>query len=126
CSYHIGMPGNPIKQAEFYLKTVKPSKDEVIALDLEDIDSEKYMNLEQARLFIKHIKKRTGRYPLVYGNYKVIEKITAIIGKDEVFSKTPLWFARFTDQVKDFPKGTWDTYTLWQFSSEINCKTTQL
>lgn len=33
-----------------------------------------------------------------------------------------MWYARFKPTVTDFPKGTWDSYTLWQFSSEINCK----
>jgi GH25 family lysozyme M1 (1,4-beta-N-acetylmuramidase) len=30
-----------------------------------------------------------------------------------------LWYARFKPDVKDFPKGIWPTYALWQFSSEI-------
>ena len=38
-----------------------------------------------------------------------------------MFSKTLLWYARFKPVVSDFPKGTWGSYTLWQFSSEINC-----
>ena len=40
---------------------------------------------------------------------------------DDVFAKTPLWYARFKAKVDDFPKGRGDSYTLWQFSSEIDC-----
>ncbi|MEW6731865.1 MAG: glycoside hydrolase family 25 protein [Acidobacteriota bacterium] len=124
-SYHVGKRGNPIKQADFYLRSARPAKDEVMVLDLEDVESGKFMNIAQARLFIKRIKQKTGRYPMVYGNYKVITKISTMIGKDDLFSQTPLWYARFRNLLPDFPKGTWQTYTLWQFSCEINCKPTQ-
>src|SRR2546430_8857769 len=30
-------------------------------------------------------------------------------------------FRSFKRSVTDFPAGTWKTYTLWQFSSEVNC-----
>jgi lysozyme len=124
-SYHLGKAGDPVKQADFYLKTVNPAEDEVIALDLESLDSDRYMNLEGARTFIRRIKERTGRYPLIYGNYKVINTISSTIGKDDLFSRTPLWYARYRSEVTDFPMGTWETYTLWQFSCEINCRPSQ-
>jgi GH25 family lysozyme M1 (1,4-beta-N-acetylmuramidase) len=58
---------------------------------------------------------------MVYGNDAVIRKISTGFGRDEVFSKTRLWYARFRREIPNFPRGTWETYTLWQFSSEINC-----
>jgi GH25 family lysozyme M1 (1,4-beta-N-acetylmuramidase) len=125
-SYHLGVAGDPVKQADFYLETVKPEEDEVIALDLESLESNKYMSLDQARVFIKRIKEKTGRYPMLYANYKVVTQISTVTGKEDLFSKTALWYARFRNQVTDFPTGTWDSYTLWQFSCEINCKPTQL
>jgi hypothetical protein len=51
-----------------------------------------------------------------------VKQISEAYPKDKVFSKTSLWYARFKSNVTDFPTNTWDTYTLWQFSSEINCK----
>jgi hypothetical protein len=59
---------------------------------------------------------------MVYANQAVVRQISDIYRKDKVFSKTPLWYARFKSDVTDFPTKTWDVYTLWQFSSEINCK----
>lgn len=38
-AYHFGRPGDPIKQADFFLETVKPGKDDLIALDLESTDA---------------------------------------------------------------------------------------
>jgi lysozyme len=123
-AYHFGKPGDPIKQADFFLETVKPEPDDLVALDLESTDGTKHMSFGEARIFIERIKEKIGRYPFVYANNQVTTAIRDTYGQDPLFTKTHLWYARFKDTVTDFPKGTWDTYTLWQFSSEINCKPT--
>ena len=120
-AYHFGRPGDPIKQADFFLKTVTPADDELIALDLESVDGDKDMSLEEARVFIKRIQEKTGRYPLIYANNEVTKAILEKYGADDIFSKTHLWYARFKRNVTDFPSGTWKSYTVWQFSSEQNC-----
>ena len=120
-AYHFGKPGDPIKQADFFLSTAKPNDDELIALDLESVDATKHMSFDEARIFIKRIKEKTGRYPLIYANNEVTKAISDQYGADDVFSKTRLWYARFRKSVTDFPAGTWKTYTVWQFSSEQNC-----
>ena len=119
-AYHLGKPGDPIKQADFFLDTVKPGKDDLIALDLESTDA-KDMSFDEARAFIKRIKEKTGRYPLIYANNEVTKAISDQYGADDVFARTHLWYARFKKNVTDFPQSTWKTYTLWQFSSEQNC-----
>ena len=93
----------------------------MLALDLESPDPTKHMSFEEARAFIKRIKEKTGRYPLIYANNLVTKAISEQYGADKVFRKTHLWYARFKQNVTDFPAGTWKTYTLWQFSSELNC-----
>jgi len=120
-AYHYGKPGEPIKQADFFLETVKPEKDDLIALDLESTDFAKHMSFEEARVFINRIKEKTGRYPLVYANNLVTKAIADQVGETDVFRKTHLWYARFKRSVTDFPAGAWKTYTFWQFSSEMNC-----
>ncbi len=120
-AYHFGRPGDPIKQADFFLRTVKPAADELIALDLESMDQAKDMSLEEARVFIRRIKEKTGRYPLIYANNEVAKAISDQYGADDIFSKTHLWYARFKRNVTDFTSTTWKTYTIWQFSSEQNC-----
>lgn len=120
-SYHLGKPGNPIEQADFYLTTVAPADDEVMALDIESLDENRDMSLANSRRFIQYVREKTGRYPMLYGNHAVVKAISQQFPHDEVFSKAPLWYARFKSRVTDFPTATWNTYTLWQFSSEINC-----
>src|SRR5262249_28382490 len=120
-AYHFGKPGDPIKQADFFLDTVRPEADDLIALDLESEDATKHMSFADAKIFINRIKEKTGRYPIVYANNDVAKAVSEQFGVDETFSKTSLWYARFRRTVTDFPKDTWKTYTLWQFSSEMNC-----
>lgn len=117
-SYHWGVTGEPEKQADFYIDTVKPGSDELIALDLEDARSRTLMNVDEAIRFVERVKLRTGRYPLLYTNHSSAKLISANY-QGSVFAKTPLWYARFKAKVTDFPRGVWPTYTLWQFSSEL-------
>jgi lysozyme len=117
-SYHWGVAGDPEKQADFYIDTVKPGADELIALDLEDAQSKTLMNVDEAILFVERVKARTGRYPMLYTNHSSAKLISSKY-KDSVFAKTPLWYARFKAKVADFPSGVWPSYTLWQFSSEL-------
>jgi len=123
-AYHFGKPGDPAKQADFFLETVKPTGEDLIALDLESDDPSKDMSFDEARIFIKRIKEKTGRYPLIYANRIVAKAITDKYGADDVFVKTRLWYARFKKEITDFPTVTWKTYTIWQFSSELNCSAT--
>src|ERR1044071_6126145 len=57
-AYHYGKPGDPIKQADFFLDTVKPDPDDLLALDLESSDLDKHMSFEEARIFINRIKEK--------------------------------------------------------------------
>ncbi len=123
-SYHLGTNDDPIQQADLYLKTIGDIDNEVIALDLEDISKPKFMNLENALIFIKYIHQKTGRYPFLYCNHSVMKAISRKHGRDSLFSKCPLWYARFTSKIQNFKNDTWSDYTFWQFSCELNCSKT--
>jgi GH25 family lysozyme M1 (1,4-beta-N-acetylmuramidase) len=80
-AYHLGKAGDPIKQADFFLETVKPEADDLLALDLESTDFAKHMSFDEARVFINRIKEKTGRYPLVYANNLVVKAINEQLGR---------------------------------------------
>src|SRR5687767_8329003 len=82
-AYHFGKPGEPMKQADFFLKTVKPEADDLLALDLESTDATKHMSFDEARVFINRIKEKTGRYPFVYANNVVTKAISERFGADD-------------------------------------------
>ena len=123
-SYHMGMKGDPIAQADFYLSIIQNDTSELMALDLESLDTAKFMSLKNAEFFIKHVFSKTRRYPVVYCNNTVLEEISKNYTDTSVFSKCGLWYARFVKEISNFNNNLWSTYALWQFSCEINCKKT--
>ena len=123
-SYHLGRKGNPVQQADYYLDCVVDAKGELLALDLENLDSKKYMTLKEAELFVERIYEKTNRYPIIYCNNSVLKEISDNYGKESVFSKCALWYARFSPTINNFDNRLWKSYTLWQFSSELNCERT--
>ena len=121
-SYHLARPGNPVDQANHFLEYADPQDDEMMILDLEGIDPEKFMSLEDAQIFVGHIRARTGRYPVLYTNHNTARYIAAYRNDYPVLARLPIWYARYKPDVKGvFPMGNWDNYLMWQFSSGTNC-----
>ncbi len=122
-SYHLGLAGDPVRQADFYLAQVGNAKNELLSLDLEMLDS-KHMSLSNAEAFITRVHEKTGRYPFIYCNNDVFKAINALPAGNN-FSKCRLWYARFKPNITGYNNGhTWNDYTLWQFSCEVNCQKT--
>jgi GH25 family lysozyme M1 (1,4-beta-N-acetylmuramidase) len=121
-AYHLARPGNPIEQANNFLDFAEPAPDDLIALDIEDNDPEKWMSLEDAEEFARHIHRRTGRFPLLYTNGATAAHIAAARDRYRLLSRLPLWYARYKPEIGEhFPDGNWQTYTLWQFAAQANC-----
>lgn len=121
-AYHMGRPGNPIDQANHFLDYAEPAADELMVLDIEGIDPNSFMSLEDGEIFARHIKTRTGRYPMLYTNHSTARHIAENRAAYPILSRLPLWYARYKPGIRDvFPMGNWDNYALWQFSSSANC-----
>lgn len=121
-SYHLGTPGDPIRQANFYLEQIGRDSTILMALDIETLDAAKSMSLKNAEKFIAHIKAETGRYPMLYCNNEVFVRISQLYDSSSIFAKCGLWYARFRKNIPSFSTRVWPSYSLWQFSCEINCK----
>lgn len=121
-AYHLARPGNPVDQANHFLDYAAPRDDELMVVDIEGIDPDKYMSLEDAAIFVGHIKTRTGRYPMLYTNHTTAKYIAANRDRFPILSRLPLWYARYKPGIRNvFPMGNWDAYALWQFSAATNC-----
>ncbi len=121
-AYHLARPGNPVDQANHFLDYAKPQADEMMVLDIEGIDPDKFMSLEDAQVFAGHIRTRTGRYPVLYTNHATAKHIAANRHRYRILSRLPLWYARYKPGIRNvFPLGNWENYTLWQFSAAANC-----
>jgi len=121
-AYHLARPGNPIEQAENFLDFAEPGPDDLMAIDIEENDPTKWMSLEDAELFVRHIFLRTGRYPILYTNGTTSRYIADNRYRYRLLSRLPLWYARYKPEIGiHFPKGNWQRYSLWQFSAQANC-----
>ncbi len=121
-SYHVGRPGNAIDQANHFIDFTDPQADGLIAIDIEDLASGKYISLEDAELFARHIYRRLDRYPVLYVNDDTAKHIARQRYDYPLLSRLPLWYARYKPEISaSFPKGNWDGYALWQFVSHLNC-----
>ena len=121
-AYHLGRPGDPIEQANNFLDFAEPGPDDLIALDIEENDAGKWMSLKDAEAFVRHIHTRLGRWPVLYTNGSTALHIAENRDRYSVLSRLPLWYARYKPAIGlHFPKGHWQTYTLWQFSAGANC-----
>ncbi|MEL6920272.1 MAG: GH25 family lysozyme [Pseudomonadota bacterium] len=121
-AYHLGRPGNPIEQAQHFLQYTKPTDDEIVVIDIENNDPDKWMSLEDAERFARYIHDRLGRWPMLYTNGSTTKFIADNRQDYPILSRLPLWYARFKPDIRGyFPKGNWDTYGIWQFGSHINC-----
>ncbi|MFS8049305.1 glycoside hydrolase family 25 protein [Rhizobium sp. BR 314] len=121
-AYHLGRPGNPIDQANHFLDYAAPQPDELMVLDIDGMDPTQFMSLDDAQIFVAHIKVRTGRYPILYTNHNTAQYIADHRNLYPLLSRLPLWYARYKPDVTGtFPLGNWDSYALWQFVSSENC-----
>lgn len=121
-AYHLARPGNPIDQANHFIDFAEPGPDDVVAIDIEDNDPEKWMSLEDAEIFVLHIHRRLGRFPILYTNGATAKHIADNSDRYRLLSRLPLWYARYKPEIGlHFPKGNWKSYSLWQFSAGANC-----
>jgi GH25 family lysozyme M1 (1,4-beta-N-acetylmuramidase) len=121
-AYHLGRPGNPIEQANHFIDFAEPGPDDLVAIDIEDNDPDKWMSLEDAEEFARHIKRRIGRFPVLYTNGTTAKYVADNRERYPLLSRLPLWYARYKPEIGEhFPKGNWQDYTLWQFASQVNC-----
>jgi len=121
-AYHLGRSGNPEQQALHFLQFAKPEPDEVIVLDIESLDSSKFMSLKDAERFARYINRKIDRYPMLYTNHQTASFIAANRHEYPLLSRLKLWYARYKGDIRDvFPMGNWDSYALWQFAYGGNC-----
>ncbi|TGQ34312.1 glycosyl hydrolase 25 family protein [Mesorhizobium sp. M00.F.Ca.ET.216.01.1.1] len=121
-AYHLARPGNPVEQANHFIDFAEPGSDELLALDIEDDDPTQWMSLEDAEEFVRQVRRRLGRFPVLYTNGTTARHIADNRYKYRLLSRLPLWYARYKPDIDvHFPMGNWQGYALWQFSARANC-----
>src|SRR4051812_14783417 len=86
-AYHLGRPGDPIRQAEAFLAVANQAGARFLAIDIEGDNPSRYMSLGDAQRFMEHVATRTGRYPAVYVSFSVYQVISARYDRSSTFAK---------------------------------------
>jgi GH25 family lysozyme M1 (1,4-beta-N-acetylmuramidase) len=118
---------NGTVQADLYLKMIKYSftNKEFIALDFERHKlTKQFISPYNSYLFVRRIFEKTGRYPHLYCGLDNLNKLMKS-EYNETFKKCKLWIIALPEDgniSNIFANNKiWKTYSLWQFSCELNC-----
>lgn len=111
-SYHFLRPGNIISQVDRYLNVLSPRVGERVCLDHEDSG----VSLKDLENAVRHLQGDDRNLQITIYSGNVIKQQ---LGNkhSEVLADTSLWLAQY-GPTPSWPKGTWPTWTLWQYSDK--------
>lgn len=112
-AYHFMRVGDPIAQADFFLKValeVEQPDDLLLALDHEDPG----VPLDHAKSFLQRVYERTGRRAVLYSGFLIKEQLGD--RKDPFLADHRLWLADYCD--KPCWPGNWQEPWLIQFTGD--------
>jgi lysozyme len=111
-SYHFLRPGDMAKQMKFYLDTLSPRDGERVVIDHED-EKVPLSDLVDATNVL--LNDDRGLQVTIYSGHLIKEQLGNAY--NFTLAKTSLWIAQYGPAVS-WPKGTWPTWTLWQYSDK--------
>lgn len=110
-AYHVAQPGNPVEQAEYFLKTVGRTSDILLVLDLDRNPRGSIMFPAEAEKFVKRIKRKTGRYPVLYGTSQFLRNY-----RKYHLKKCSLWVTSKTASKYPRMASRNTSWVLWQYT----------
>jgi len=111
-AYHFGTGSDGIEQAEHFLKTVDPGPADLLVLDFEANPQGPSMTLEEARVFVTHLREKTGRWPGLYSGHYIKELLQS--HSDSVLAKCWFWLAQYG--TTPVVPANWAGWTFWQYT----------
>jgi GH25 family lysozyme M1 (1,4-beta-N-acetylmuramidase) len=73
------------------------------------------MSFEDACTFVSLIKKKTGRWPMIYGSNLVRDADNTGDAASPA-ANCPLWYANYNSTPQKVSKKVWKKFALWQFT----------
>jgi lysozyme len=112
CTYHWIKPGNPVDQMKFYLDTLDPVHGERVVIDYEE-NGCTLDELEDAVTYLLDDKRQLQI--TVYSGHLLKEQLNGD-HNSLLADHTDLWLAQYTDGDPSWSDGTYEKWTLWQYS----------
>lgn len=110
-SYHFLKHGDIEAQMQNFVAKVQPKPGERLVIDYEDDNC----TLNDLHSSIDYLRKMAPDCEItVYSGHLIKDQLGN--SKDAQLATTSLWLAQYTTGSPSWPKGTWPTWTLWQYS----------
>jgi len=116
CTYHFLKHGNADAQMDYYCSVVQPQRGERMVIDYED-SACTIGDLHEAVQQLLDISKQQDLdlQITVYSGNLLKEQLGS--SHDDFLAKnTDLWLAQYTSGTPSWPSGTYEIYSLWQYS----------
>ena len=119
-AYHYAAGNDPVKEADYFLKIVKPYIGKIVlCLDWEGEQNPKFGSKTWCKKFIDRVKEKTGIRCILYTGEDGCKQNESLAGT------IPLWFARYpkpqatgwTVPKLNYDLGKWKFYDIWQYTS---------
>lgn len=111
-AYHFGTNDDGAAQAQYFLSTVNPGPNDLLALDFEE-NPHSQMTIAQAEQFVTEVFNQTGRYPGFYSDALAGKMLGN--NKSAVLANCWFWRAQYGSSAPIVPP-TWSTWTMWQYT----------
>jgi len=114
-SYHFGVGGDGVDQADHFLGVVgpgQPGEQRLMVLDFEANSQGTSMSLIEAHAFLTHVQASTGRFPGFYSGHYVKELLGT--SSDPILAQCWFWLSQYGPTAVVPPN--WKTWTMWQYT----------
>ena len=119
-AYHYAAGNDPIKEADYFLKIIKPYIGKIIlCLDWEGYQNKAFGSKTWCKKFIDRVQEKTGIRCMLYTGSDGCKQNEVLAGK------VPLWFAGYPKPMKTgwtlpawkYDLGVWKYCDIWQYTS---------
>jgi len=111
-AYHFLRPGDMEAQAHYFLAKAKPDENTLLAADHEDAG----VSLNDLKLFLRTVNNALPQVPLLYSGNLIKEQLGN--NRDAELANYRLWLAQYTSGQPSWPKATWPSWWLWQYTDQ--------
>lgn len=111
-AYHFLRPGNMTTQARHFVENAGDI--DIYAADHEDPG----VSLDDLKAFLREVEALTGTKAIIYSGHVIKDQVH---GRDPDLVDHRLWLAHYTTGTPTWPKDTWPTWWLWQYTDEGSC-----
>ena len=118
--YHYASGGDPISEANYFLKNVKGYIHEaILGLDWESSQNASWMNTNWCRQFVNEVHRQTGVWPIIYVQFSAVWQVA------NCADTCGLWgagYPRYTNSwtvppfLSSYNFAPWQALTGWQFT----------